>query len=500
MSARRSLALISLIAALHGVFFIWYQRPDWHTQWSDQDGYRRLGHVLAETGTFTRYPDSPTFVPEVLRTPLYPMFVAVVYRVAGEHHAAVALAQTPLFVLICLLVYAITTRLASSQVALAAAAATAIFPPLPYFGALVMTELWTAFVFTAGMWAIVRAIHIRTARAFALAGFLLSAAALSRPVFFLFPLALALAGVVVPPIARVSPRPPLRSWAVMLVAAGVTLLPWFIYNYEAVGRITMSPAGGVGRGIWEGSWQAVWSGRLQDELTKAGETAANREALDAQVQALASRERQDAAPMLEYVHQWDDIRRIWTEPVDPQRRAPARIEADREYLRVGLNNLRHQSAAHLAKRVARGVFVLWAGEVPFRYSTINDLPRLVIYGCWMIQAVIAIAALCGLIVLFFNGAGAPPPARADADTSPRIHMSAARCGRGRKRRTLDALVLGAPMLYVTAAHALLLTEARQSLPAMPIVLLLATIGVAALLPSRHHLLSLEPQVHEREHL
>ena len=83
---------------------------------------------------------------------------------------------------------------------------------------------------------------------------------------------------------------------------------------------------------------------------------------------------------------------------------------------------------------------------------------------------LALAALCGLVVLV------------------------------RERRTLDALVLGSPILYVTATHVLLLTEARQSLPATPIVLLLATIGVAGLLPARDYLLTVEPQVDEREHL
>ena len=455
MTLRRSLAFVGLVAALHALFFIWYQRPDWHTQWSDQDGYRRLGSVLAETGMFTRYPDAPVFVPEVLRTPLYPMFVAAVYRVAGEHHTAVALAQALLFVLICVLVHATATRLASREVALAAATATALFPPLPYFGALVMTELWTAFVFTAGTWAVIRAAHARSRGAFALAGFLLAAAALSRPVFFLFPLALTLVGVIVLPLVRVYPRPPMRAWLVLLASAALTLLPWFIYNYETVGQFTMSPAGGVGRGIWEGSWQAVWPGRLQSELTAAGEQAPDRRTLDARVQEIARRDRLDAGPMLEYVHQWSEIRRIWTEPVDPRQRAVARVQADREYLRVGLENLRHQPAAHIVKRLARGIFVLWAGEVPFRYSTINALPRAVIYACWTIQAGIALAALYGLLVLV------------------------------RQHRVLDALLLGAPILYLTAAHLLLLTEARQSLPASPIVILLATIGVAAPLQARH---------------
>jgi hypothetical protein len=58
-------------------------------------------------------------------------------------------------------------------------------------------------------------------------------------------------------------------------------------------------------------------------------------------------------------------------------------------------------------------------------------------------------------------------------------------------------VLAAPILYITAVHFPLLTEARQSLPAQPIVLLLATIAIARLIG---HSLPLEAQVHERQHL
>jgi hypothetical protein len=67
----------------------------------------------------------------------------------------------------------------------------------------------------------------------------------------------------------------------------------------------------------------------------------------------------------------------------------------------------------------------------------------------------------------------------------------------RGRRYADALLLAAPIIYVTAVHFPLLTEARQSLPAKPIVLVLAVIGAAALAGRSF---ALEPQVHEREHL
>src|SRR5690242_13391116 len=106
MTRYRWFVLIALIAVAHGIFFIWYQQPDWHTTfWPDQVGYRQLGQALAETGKFTKFPDSPDFAPEVVRTPAYPLFLAAIYKVAGVRQLPVAIAQTGLFVLICLLAF-----------------------------------------------------------------------------------------------------------------------------------------------------------------------------------------------------------------------------------------------------------------------------------------------------------------------------------------------------------------------------------------------------------
>lgn len=467
MTTRRALGLVCLIAALNGLFFIWYQRSDWDTRWPDQEGYRRLGKALATTGLFTRFPDAQRFAPEVIRTPAYPAFVAAVYRLFGTSQLAVALAQTALLVCICLVVFAMGRRVASEPVALGAAAAVALYPPLPYFAALVMTEVWTTLMFTSSMWVATRAIRSRGAALFAWLGFLLAVTTLSRPVFVLFPFALAAVGWIVFPLARVRPRPPASRWALTIAAFAVTMLPWFSYNYVTLGRFTLSPAGGVGRGLWEGSWQAKWSGRLQDELTDLANDTSDRGELDRRVAAVAARESLPAAPMLEYVHQWRDIRRMWDTPTDPHERVLARIDADREYQRVALANIRRDSLPHLATRLARGVFILWAGEIPFRYSEINALPPIVIRMGWTVQAVIVCLAVAGVVALAAGGLVA------------------------------EACLLAAPIVYITAVHAPLLTEARQSLPAQPIVLLLAAIAVARW---AGHSLSLKAQVHERQHL
>jgi hypothetical protein len=121
----------------------------------------------------------------------------------------------------------------------------------------------------------------------------------------------------------------------------------------------------------------------------------------------------------------------------------------------------------LIKRIARSLFILWAGEIPFRYSEINTLSTLTIRVCWAVQAVILLIAFCGGYVLCRSG------------------------------RLAEGLVLLAPILYISAVHFPLFTEARQSLPAQPTVLVLAAIGAVWL---TGHSLPIESQMHERQHL
>src|SRR5689334_15162982 len=118
---RSTVLAIVAIALAHSAFFIAYQRPDWEVAWSDQGGYKQLAAGMAKSGAFTRFPDSDVFIPEVIRTPGYPAFVAVIYKLFGEATMPVAIAQAFVFVLICFIVYAIAKRLAGDRTATVAA-------------------------------------------------------------------------------------------------------------------------------------------------------------------------------------------------------------------------------------------------------------------------------------------------------------------------------------------------------------------------------------------
>ena len=444
----RALLLLLLVAVAHGAMFVAYQRGEWQspTAWTDQRGYQRLGEALATTGRFTRYKDGDAFVPEVIRTPGYPAFVAANYKLFGVgNDMAVAIAQVAVYAVICLLTFLLGRRVAGDRAGMAAAAITALFPPLPYFASLILTELWTTFVATAAILWCVRATRTGRIQDFAVAGVLFSGTTLVRPAFVLMPFFFAVAVPVLVQSQR--SRAALRGWTVLTITALITLAPWFAYNYVNLGQFTLSPAGGIGRGLWEGSWQGRWSGRLQADLINLADATLDRDLLNRRVSARAAEAGLPAEPMLEYVNEWRDIRDIWNTPTDPMDRARARVVADGEYLRHALENMRADPLGHVRRRLTVGLFVLWAADIPVRHGDINRLPTIAIRLMWLAQAVLMLLALLGVAYLL------------------------------RRRRTLSAAMLSLPIVYVTAVHLPLLCEARQSLPVKPVVIVLAAIAV-----------------------
>ena len=453
MSSRARLAVV-LIALLHAAFFIVYQRPDWHVPdaWTDQGGYQQLGAAMARSGEFTRYPDSPTFIPEVIRTPGYPAFVAVIYRVFGVSTMPVAVAQAFVFALICFIVYALTSRVAGGRAATVAAIMTALFPPLPYYGALVLTEVWTTFVLMMAMYDCMRAVQGGRTRDFVFAGVLFSLTTIVRPAFILLPFGLAVAMPLLVPGQRSGKR--LGQWAALALAAAITMVPWFTYNYVYLGRFTLSPAGGIGRGLWEGSWQGRWPGKDHNDLTHIAEVTTDRAELDAKVREVAARVGIAPDGMLDYVHEWQDIRRIWETPTDPMERARARVVADQEYLRAALAHIRADRGGWIRRHTIRSPLILWVSDIPIRYTDIKNLPVIVIRLIWLAQAVLLAIAGAGLFVLV------------------------------RRRRYSEAALLALPLLYVTGVHIPLLVETRQSLPVKPLVILLAAIAITSVTSPR----------------
>ncbi len=170
---------------------------------------------------------------DAFRVPFFPIFIAGVYALFGQHLLAVRLAQAAVGVLTVALTYVLARRLTTPRGALIAAAIVAVYPALLLYSVYVMAETLFSFLvmLAAALWTNKR---VWTALP---AGLAVGAATLTRS------LGLALlAGIAVSEAWTVlTRRQALDRWmlarvTLMLAGVALALTPWVQRNYALYGR------------------------------------------------------------------------------------------------------------------------------------------------------------------------------------------------------------------------------------------------------------------------
>jgi 4-amino-4-deoxy-L-arabinose transferase-like glycosyltransferase len=245
-------------------------QPDWESRHTDQLQYLSLARAFVERGEFTRATGAEPFFPETYRLPGYPLLLAPSCA-GGCDHWRIAILQALLVAGLVVVASALARRL-GSRAATAAAFATALFLPFPYYGALALSDLPGAALFGLGLLLWIRAVDRRSARLALAAGALFGWAALIRGALVLAPLALAA-------VALLRDRGLLRVAASALVAAAVVFAPYVAYSETQFGRASGGTTGlvlfyGVFQGRSEASLDAF-------ERAQADEARAEIAAFDA---------------------------------------------------------------------------------------------------------------------------------------------------------------------------------------------------------------------------
>jgi hypothetical protein len=183
------------------------------------------------------------FAPELRRAPVYPLFIAGSFAVAGLQLETLAAIQHLLGVVTVVLTYLLARRWLGVLPSIFAAGLIAASGPLLIYERYVMSETLFGTLLTATVLMLILAIQKNDLRLFAASGMLLGVDALCRPV------AQALL-VLVPVLVLVLMGRSRRS----LIAAGVTVVamlavlgPWAVRNLGSHG--TVSSAGGLGRSL-----------------------------------------------------------------------------------------------------------------------------------------------------------------------------------------------------------------------------------------------------------
>jgi 4-amino-4-deoxy-L-arabinose transferase-like glycosyltransferase len=232
----------------------------------DEQHYVSLATSLADGHGFAWGPGAPTSI----RPPLYPFFIASVWKLTGTRSLqAVRWAQVGVALFSILALYLIGLRLFDRRVALAAAAGLALYPSLLFSGVLLLSETVFIAVFLFFVLAVVRLEERPSPAAAAVAGIALGLAALTRSVLWPFILILApFVYVVCGPTRKAR----LAGMAAVVLGYVLVVGPWSIRNTTLQGTfVAVDTMGGLN--LLMGNYEHTPEDRMWDAVSLTGEQA-----------------------------------------------------------------------------------------------------------------------------------------------------------------------------------------------------------------------------------
>jgi 4-amino-4-deoxy-L-arabinose transferase-like glycosyltransferase len=203
-----------------------------------------------------------------IRPPLYPAFVALIWKMTGtESVVTIRMAQILLALANVYLVYRLGLLLFDSRVALLAVTGLCIYPSLLAFNVFILTEVLFTLLLTLMICGVVTLLRTKSAWVALGTGVVLGLAALTRSVLWPFP------AVLCPFVFLVMPGSRQRRFGIVaLLLAGYTLVlaPWAIRNTRLQSVLTVVDTMG-GISLRMGNYAHTPLNRAWDPVTLQGD-------------------------------------------------------------------------------------------------------------------------------------------------------------------------------------------------------------------------------------
>lgn len=229
---------IFLVALLLRIIYLasrWPILPDWNV---DAIGYHQLAVNLNERGVFSLNSEPP-FQPDAIRTPAYPLLIALIYRFLGVMPHAVLIVQSILDALTALLVMGIALNLKQpNRVAVVAGTMYAFYPAAWHYCAEFYVEIFLAFAIALIFWGVSILQKAEVPNKFSSyivfgLGVASGLALLIKPTAILLPIILGMVLLI---------KRKFRYTLSFMLALGIMLAPWIIRNLLVFGRPILSTA------------------------------------------------------------------------------------------------------------------------------------------------------------------------------------------------------------------------------------------------------------------
>lgn len=271
--AALALTTVLLLAVALRIAFWWVQARSGAVQPADPEEYYRAALHILNGG----YDDSGKW----LRPPLYPAFLALMFRLGGTDVTFALLGQAILSGLGVLAFVALGGWLfARRDVALLSGLIAALFVPLASFGSVLFAEALFVLLIVLALALLDRVVVQQRGRIALLCGIVLGLATLTRAVALFF---IPLSALLVWLLTRRQTADgriwlPLRLAGLLLLGAVLTIGPWTVRNYVVHERLILVDTNG-GISMWYGMVQGEEDKRQGEARLAAVENQADRQSL-----------------------------------------------------------------------------------------------------------------------------------------------------------------------------------------------------------------------------
>ncbi len=207
----------------------------------DSDLYLILARNLADHGVFQRTldPGSPA---ETFRTPAYPAFIAICFKLAGESLAIVALAQIVLGLLSVWLAMRFASEAFHPHAGIIAAGLVALNPGLVYHDNVILSENLYTFFLLASVYGVWRFGSCGGYACLIVSAVGLALSVLTRPIGqFLWPLMILF---LIASLWR-QPRRMIMSLVIWSIVYGAIIGGWMMRNYYRIGSAKIATIAGL---------------------------------------------------------------------------------------------------------------------------------------------------------------------------------------------------------------------------------------------------------------
>jgi len=225
--------------------------------WPDERDFDTIAQNVVQGHGFSRVPGFS--IPMIRRVPLYPLFLALIYRTWGHSPNAVRILQMFLVASTALIGYLTARLIFKGKLSFLTLLLIGLWPPLIVFSTRIMSEVLNSFLVSLSILCLVMLVQRRNIILVFVCGLLIGITTLCKATTTLFPLFVFLFLILV---CR-SKKQALCHGLIVILAAAIAISPWTIRNYLQF-KSFIPVQLGVSPGFWVGT-DISKGGRWQGE-------------------------------------------------------------------------------------------------------------------------------------------------------------------------------------------------------------------------------------------